>query len=234
MIWSISCPLLIKGENLNNLVLKVSNIKKIYQEEILKDVSFEIKQGEKVAFVGLNGVGKTTTVNAISQVISVNHGTIKHFCSYATCFSSDFLPEYISIFELAKYRKMNITKLEELLNLFKIQQYKHTFIKYLSSGTKKKVELIFTLLKDVEFIILDEPTNALDFESVINLSNYIKNDPRTFLIVSHDFSFLDQFIKRIILLEQGIIAKDIIYQNQYRVDIVKIFESLKANNENIL
>lgn len=216
-------------------ILEISNINKKYNDmEILINVSFDVKHHEKVALVGLNGVGKTTLVNIINNVIESDSGYVKINTKVATCFSENFLPQYISIYELIKYRKLSLTKLDYFLKIFNIEKYKHTFIENLSSGTKKKMELIFTLLKEVEFIILDEPTVALDFLSVVELSKYIKEDQRTYLIISHDFAFLNQFVNKVLLLKDKVISKEIEYNQKNKVDIVKIFKYLKEESENII
>lgn len=214
-------------------ILEVSNInKKFNNNEILKNVNFNLFEKEKVALVGLNGVGKTTIVNIINKIIDADDGKVTIHKKVATCYSSTFLPQCISIYELIKYRNLSQTKLDEFLKMFDIEKYKHTFIENLSSGTKKKMDLIFTLLKEVEFVILDEPTVALDFVSVIKLSEYIKNDTRTYLVISHDFGFLNQFINKVILLKDRQINKEIEYNQKNEVDIVKIFNELENQNEN--
>lgn len=210
--------------------LVVNELEKSYKEKVLDGVTFNICKNEKVALVGFNGVGKSTCVDIISDVIKYDSGGYKKNVNTSTCFSSPFLPDYISIWELCKYRKLDLQKLDFYLSKFDAMKYKNRLIKYLSSGTKKKIELIFTLLSKSELIILDEPTVALDFTSVVTLSDIVKDDQRTFLIVSHDFQFLNSFVERVLVLGNGKIEKDIKYNNDNLLNIKEIFKLLSKEN----
>lgn len=215
-------------------ILKVSNLDKSFNVPILKNVNFEINKGEKVALVGLNGVGKSTLVNIINKIIPQDNGEIQvDNNEISTCFTTNELPDYISITELIRFRKWDKKKLSELLNYFNAQKYEHTLIKNLSSGTQKKMNLIYTLLNPVQLIILDEPTTVLDFETTANLSEYIKNDSRTYLVISHDFGFLNYFTTKYLVLSEQTITKTIENKEKEQLknsDLIEIFKKLKEQN----
>lgn len=178
----------------------VNVIKKFGNKEILNNVSFEFNN--KTALVGLNVVGKTTLIKILLGLEDVQSGEVKFDVKdVSVCLSENILPEYLTINEIANVFQFNKENLHNLLVNFSILEYKNTLIKNLSLGTSKKMNLIVALLTKRKYLILDEPTNGLDYQSLQYLKTILSKDKRELLLISHDFSFFEKFIDNIAILK---------------------------------
>ena len=190
-------------------MFKFKNVTKQFSKKmILDDVSFEFS-GNKLAFVGLNGVGKTTTMNLILGIDKKYKGEIEtQDLKASVAFSKNALPEFLSIREFVSSRKLDSSKLDELCNRLNVAEYLDTQIRKLSFGTQMKMNLIFALLFDSEVVFLDEPTNGLDYETVYNLTQIIKEDDRKYFIISHDINFIEETCDHLMVLDDCKIKYD--------------------------
>lgn len=191
-----------------NNVLKIKNLSKKYhtkEGEILaiKDINMEVNKGEFIALVGSSGCGKSTLLNIIANLDTSTTGTItmsEDDFKIGYMFQSDCLFPWLTIYENCliglKIQKNNTKENQEyVLNLLKkynLYDFKDKYPKSLSGGMKQRVALIRTLALKPNILLLDEPFNALDYQSRLAVSNdvyeIIKKEKQTAIIVTHDLA----------------------------------------------
>ncbi len=171
--------------------------KKYGDHTVFKDVSLTIARGEKVAFVGKNGEGKSTLVKAIMGEIDFD-GKLQlgHNCQigYFAQNQASLLDEELTVFQTIDYiAEGDIrTKIKDILGAFMFSgDTIEKKVKYLSGGEKTRLAMIKLLLQPVNLLILDEPTNHLDIKTKDILKDALKAFDGTLILVSHDRDFLD-------------------------------------------
>lgn len=217
-------------------MFELKNIKKSFgSQKVLNDLNFKFS-GNKIAYVGLNGVGKTTTMNIIIGLDKKFSGSvIRNYTNPSVQFSKNSLPEFLSIKEFCKARKLNLKKLDFYANKINVEQYLDKQIRFLSFGSQMKMNLIYALIQESDIVFLDEPTNGLDYETVYNLGKLIKDDNRKFFIISHDIHFIETTCDKLYVLHEQQIKKevDIIENSTVVKDILnKILEGQHENSSN--
>lgn len=162
-------------------------------------------------------------------------GEVNKVTNCSVAFSDNILPDYITISELWICSKLDFSKLDLYLQKFNVEKYKNTLIKNLSLGTKRKMNIIFALLINNRYIIMDEPTNGLDYQSIYNLTKILVDDDRIKLIVSHDFNFINKVCDNVaILYDKHIIendSKEVLLSKYGKNNLEEIFNYLVDNNE---
>lgn len=184
--------------------LDVQHLTKKYDEKvILNDIDLCIKRGEKVAFVGKNGEGKSTLVKCIMDQISFD-GTLKlgHLVKigYFAQNQASLLDENLSVFETIDNVAVGDirTKIRDILGAFMFGgEAIDKKVKVLSGGERTRLAMIRLLLEPVNFLVLDEPTNHLDMRSKDVLKEAIKAFNGTVVVVSHDREFLDGLVDKV-------------------------------------
>ncbi|MFZ1236944.1 MAG: ABC-F family ATP-binding cassette domain-containing protein [Prevotella sp.] len=170
---------------------------------VFSDVTFTIKRGEKVAFVGKNGEGKSTLVKCIMDEIPYT-GTLKigHNIQigYFAQNQAQLLDDELTIFETidrVATGDMRL-KINDLLGAFMFGgEISEKKVKYLSGGERSRLAMIRLLLEPVNLLILDEPTNHLDMPSKDVLKEAVKAFDGTVVVVSHDRDFLDGLVTKV-------------------------------------
>ena len=170
---------------------------------VFSNVDMLIKRGEKVAFVGKNGEGKSTLVKCIMGEIPFD-GTLKvgHNVQigYFAQNQAQLLDESLSVFEtIGNVAKGEIRlKINDILGAFMFGgEASEKKVKVLSGGERSRLAMIRLLLEPVNFLILDEPTNHLDMQSKDVLKEAIKAFDGTVILVSHDRDFLDGLVDKV-------------------------------------
>ncbi len=213
-------------------MIKVKNVTKKYGNFYsVRNINFEVKEGEIVGFLGRNGAGKTTTMNMITGFIEPTSGEIivggynvdqkpkkvKAQIGYmpeGTPLYSDLTVKefvgYMAELKLIprKERKQAIQKAIEVTGLEKVQ---NNLTKNLSRGYKQRVSLAGAIVGNPKILILDEPTVGLDPRQVIEIRELIKSfrKDHTVLISSHILSEISQICEKVIVIDKGeIIAVD--------------------------
>ncbi len=175
------------------------DVAKAYGEHVIfHDVNLTIHRGEKVAFVGKNGEGKSTLVKCIMGEITDYTGrlTLGHNVQigYFAQNQAQLLDENLTVFDtIDRVAVGDIrTKIRDILGAFMFGgEASEKKVKVLSGGERTRLAMIKLLLEPVNFLILDEPTNHLDMRSKDVLKEAIRDFDGTVIIVSHDRDFLD-------------------------------------------
>lgn len=185
------------------------------QHVVFSGVNMTIKRGEKVAFMGNNGEGKTTLVKCIMGEIpfegnlKVGHNIqIGYFAQN----QAQLLDGTMTVFDtIDRVARGDIrAKIRDLLGAFMFGgEASDKFVRVLSGGEKSRLAMIKLLLEPVNFLILDEPTNHLDMQSKDVLKEAIKAFDGTAVIVSHDRYFLDGLVDRVYEFKDGKVLEEI-------------------------
>ena len=213
-IQSIDDPQIIipSAPRLGDLVLEISNLKKIIEDKILiEELSFKMPKGAIVGVIGANGVGKTTLFNIISGNLELSEGTIRLGetvnlgyvnQSRESLDNSKTVWEEISggndVIEINS-TTINTRAYTSSFNFKGTDQQKK--IGQLSGGERNRVHLAKVLKSGANFILLDEPTNDLDVETLHALEYAIEKFSGCVMIISHDRWFLDRICTHILAFE---------------------------------
>jgi len=182
----------------------IENLEKSYGDHlIIKDVTFTLNRGDKVAFVGKNGEGKSTLVKCImgetdfKGKLELGHNVkIGYFAQN----QASLLDESRTVFETIDYVAVGDirTKIRDILGAFMFGgEASDKKVKVLSGGERSRLAMIRLLLEPVNLLILDEPTNHLDMRSKDVLKEAIKEFEGTVIVVSHDREFLDGLVDKV-------------------------------------
>lgn len=214
------------------------NVRKDYGEHcVFHNVNLTIKRGEKVAFVGKNGEGKSTLVKCIMDEIPYT-GTLKlgHNVEigYYAQNQAQLLDGEITVFDtIDRVAKGDIRlKIRDILGAFMFGgEASDKKVKVLSGGERSRLAMIKLLLEPVNFLILDEPTNHLDMQTKDVLKEAILAFDGTVIIVSHDRDFLDGLVSKVYEFGGGIVREHIggIYDFLKKYDLQSLDE-LQGNN----
>lgn len=189
-------------------------VRKDYGEHcVFSKVNLTIKRGEKVAFVGKNGEGKSTLVKCIMQEIP-HGGTLKvgHNVSigYYAQNQAQLLDENLTVFEtidLVAKGEVRL-KIRDILGAFMFGgEASDKKVKVLSGGERSRLAMIKLLLEPVNFLILDEPTNHLDLRTKDVLKEAILAFDGTVIVVSHDREFLDGLVSKVYEFGGGVVRE---------------------------
>ena len=209
--------------NISALALSVNGLNKSYGSfEVLKNLDLELKQGSILGLVGLNGSGKTTTIECILGLQEANSGSVSILNhtpqklhetrgKIVSIFDTPSLHPNLTVRQSLEHAKLlsgslvrTPQQVEELLGIEKYSTFK---IKNLSLGNKRRASLAQALLGNPELIILDEPFNGLDAEGVDDVLALIrrlnKDKGTTFLLSSHQLPYLESICSHIAILHQG-------------------------------
>ena len=214
------------------LLIEVENLSKYYGDFIaIENVSFELKKGEIVAFLGPNAAGKTTTLRCITGFLPPSAGTVRIDGYDISTHSIEarrqigYLPENVPLYTdmtvrdyldfqgqlrkmPAKERKVRIDFVVERLHL---QFYTDTFIGRLSKGFRQRVGLAQAILHDPQVLVLDEPTASIDPVQVVETRDLVKSLGRdhTVLFSTHILSEAGAVSQRVVVINEGhIVAED--------------------------
>lgn len=206
-------------------LLQIKNLKLIYhskqgENEALKDITFNVKEGELVSIVGPSGCGKTTILSLISGLIKSSGGEILLDGSNITStskdvgymFQKDHLFDWLTIWKnVCLGLDINKTKTKEnedrvlgLLQKYGLEDFKNSKPRQLSGGMRQRVALIRTLALNPKLLLLDEPFSALDYQTRLlvgdDVWNIIKQEEQTAILVTHDISEAISLSDRVIVL----------------------------------
>ena len=190
------------------------NVRKAYGDHVVfHDVNLTIKRGEKVAFVGKNGEGKSTLVKCIMNEIPFD-GTLKvgHMVQigYFAQNQAQLLDGELTVFDtIDRVAKGDIRlRIKDILGSFMFGgEASEKKVKVLSGGERSRLAMIKLLLEPVNLLILDEPTNHLDMRSKDVLKEAIRDFDGTVIVVSHDREFLDGLVEKVYEFGGGVVKE---------------------------
>jgi ATP-binding cassette subfamily F protein uup len=203
----------VKMTRLGGKVLEMKKVYKSYGDKpIMKGFEYTFKRGERIGIVGKNGVGKSTFLKiALGQQPpdsgKINHGDTVVFGNFAQeglQYKEDkraieYVKDFAEFFPLADGSKISATQFMEKFGFNAQQQF--TPLSKLSGGEKRRLHLLSILFLNPNFLILDEPTNDLDLQTLRTLEEFLKDFPGCILIVSHDRYFMDRVVDHLFAFE---------------------------------
>ncbi len=207
--------------------LEISNLtKKFGEQTALNNINIEIKKNEIIGLLGPNGAGKSTLMKSVVGVIKIDEGKIIFDGKDITVnevFSKKnigFLPENNPLYQemyvkeylqfVADIHGISNEKVEEIINLVGITPEKNKKISQLSKGYKQRVGLAQAILHEPNLLILDEPTNGLDPNQIVEIRNVIKEigKEKTVILSTHIMQEVEALCSRVILIHNGNIVQD--------------------------
>lgn len=227
------------SSRLGRKTIEVNNISKVYNDKIIiNNFSFLLDNDARVGIIGRNGIGKTTLLKLITGLIPPTSGNVEIGETVKIGYFSqenenlplnkrvyDFLKEIGEVIETTD-GPLSITQILDKFLFFKESQY--SYISNLSGGEKRRLYLLSVLLTSPNVLILDEPTNDLDIDTLQILEDYLETFKGAVLIVSHDRYFLDKTVENILhLQEEGIITR---YNGNY-TDFINKYNELEKKIE---
>ena len=205
----------VKTARQGNKIMEMNHLYKSFNgQTFINNFSYIYKKGDRIGLAGKNGSGKSTLLNLITGTLSPDSGVIDkgettvigYFHQSGIVFKED--ERVIDIVKnVAEFITMADGKLisaSALLTLFLFPPAKqYGFISKLSGGEKKRLQLMSILMKNPNFLILDEPTNDLDIDTLNVLEEFLTNYTGVLMIVSHDRYLLDKLTDQLFIMEEG-------------------------------
>lgn len=202
------------SSRLGRKTIEINNVSKYYDEKvIIKDFSFLLDNDARIGIIGKNGIGKTTLLKLMTGLERPTSGIVEIGETVKVGYFSqenenlplnkrvyDFLKEIGEVIHTVD-GPLSITQVLDKFLFFKESQY--SYISNLSGGEKRRLYLLSVLLKSPNVLILDEPTNDLDIDTLEVLEDYLLEFKGAVIIVSHDRYFLDKTVDNILYLKEN-------------------------------
>lgn len=209
-----------KMERLGSKILEVHKLRKSFDDLVIADgFTYTFKRGDRVGIVGKNGVGKSTFLKILTGEMEPDGGKIvqgetlvvAHYKQDGLQISEEkrvieVVREIAEFIPLAKGQKLTASQLLERFLFEGDAQY--TYVSKLSGGERRRLYLLTLLMKNPNFLILDEPTNDLDLITLQVLEDFLLEFPGILLIVSHDRFFLDKLTEHLFVFEGNGVIRD--------------------------
>ncbi|MDU6230307.1 MAG: ATP-binding cassette domain-containing protein [Clostridioides difficile] len=194
---------------MNDNIVEVKNINMNFytkegELEVLKDVNFNLKEGEILTLLGPSGSGKSTILNILTNLLKPTSGDIKITGNIGYMFQKDNLLEWRNIMDnitigleiQGKKDKKSLDRVESLLKTYGLWDFRSMYPKELSGGMRQRVALIRTLSVNPDILLLDEPFSALDYQTRLlvcdDVYSIIKNENKSTILVTHDIGEANQ------------------------------------------
>lgn len=200
-------------QRLGGKILEMKAVSKRFDDQVvLKDFDYIFKKGERIGIIGKNGVGKSTFLNMITGSVAPDSGTIVtgetvvygyyHQSGIVFDENKSVLDTVREIAEVIHYGKDLVYTADKLLAHFMFPYSMHRQpVALLSGGEKRRLYLLTILIKNPNFLILDEPTNDLDILTLQKIEDFLKSYKGCLIVVSHDRFFLDQTVDQLFVFE---------------------------------
>ncbi|MDE6105062.1 MAG: ABC transporter ATP-binding protein [Clostridia bacterium] len=234
------------------MVIEIENLEKSFKEvKAVDNISFNVKEGELFAFLGVNGAGKSTTINIISGVLNKDSGSVK-VCGYdidshpdiikskiGIVFQNSVLDKKLTVYENLKYRA-NLygifgnefkERLEEICELLDLKEILKRPLMKLSGGQKRRIDIARALIHKPQLLILDEPTTGLDPKTRITVWSVIdklrKENGLTVFLTTH---YMEEaaVADYVVILDSGKkVAEGTPHElkNKYASDFIKFYNN---------
>jgi len=203
----------IKSARLGKKILELEGLYKNFDDlKILEDFSYKFQRGEKIGIVGKNGTGKSTFLNIITRNLEPDSGSIEigetvvygYYKQDGITINEneriiDVIKDIAESIDLGNGKLMSASQFLEYFLFPPKTQY--NYVSKLSGGEKRRLYLMTVLMKNPNFLILDEPTNDLDIMTLNVLEEYLMNFKGCLIIVSHDRYFMDKVVDQMFAFE---------------------------------
>lgn len=219
----------IKMSRIGGKILELKKIYKSYNQiDILKGFDYTFKKGERIGIVGKNGVGKSTFLNILTGNVTVDSGKVNvgetivygYFTQKGIQLKEDrrvidSLKDIAEVIVMADGKKVSASQM--LTHFMFPPKTQHTFVSKLSGGEKRRLYLLMVLMKNPNFLILDEPTNDLDLLTLNKLEEFLLQFSGCLIIVSHDRYFMDKLTDHLFVFKgNGEIKDEYCSYSEYR------------------
>jgi ATP-binding cassette subfamily F protein uup len=210
----------VKVERIGSKIIEVTKLQKAYgDKKILDPFSYTFIKGEKIGIVGPNGIGKSTFINMLQGIeppdagkVSVGDTIVFGYYSQKGIQVADdkrvieVVKDIAEFIPLANGTSLSASALLTRFNFAPEVQYGH--VSKLSGGERRRLYLLTVLVRNPNFLILDEPTNDLDIVTLQTLEEFLLDFQGCVLIVSHDRYFLDRLVDHVFAFEGNGVVKD--------------------------
>ncbi|UZD21301.1 ABC-F family ATP-binding cassette domain-containing protein [Algoriphagus halophytocola] len=205
--------LTVTTQRLGNKIIEIEKINKAFGDKtVVNDFSYTFKKKDRVGIVGPNGAGKTTFLNMITGQLAPDSGKVSigqttafgYYRQEESSFDEekrllDIVKEVAEVVTIAGGATITVSQFLTQFGFPPKQQ--HTPIAKLSGGERRRLQLLMVLIKNPNFLILDEPTNDLDLMTLNTLEEFLDTFPGCLIIVSHDRYFMDRLVEHLFVFE---------------------------------
>ena len=240
-----------------DVILSVKNISKSFGNlQVLKEISFDIHKGEKIAILGPSGSGKSTILRCINQLETYDSGEIDYMGKpvnsgqalhelrqhIGMVFQKFNVFTHMSVLQnvieapvhVKKVPKQEaIVKAKDLLKMVGLEGREEAMAKNLSGGQQQRVAIARAMAMNPEVILFDEPTSALDPElevEVLNIIRRLVDEKQTIVIITHKMSFAREVADKVVFFDEGKILKEGTYTELEQSNIPRITQFLNMLN----
>jgi ABC transport system ATP-binding/permease protein len=203
----------VKATRLGSKIVELQSVgKRFGDRELIHNFLYTFRKGDRIGIVGQNGMGKSTLLNMITGQLRPDNGQVVRGDTVQFGYYTqsdlvyrddqrviDIVKDVAEVVRLGTGQTVTVSKFLEAFLFPPAKQ--HDFISKLSGGEKRRLQLLLVLIKEPNFLILDEPTNDLDISSLNILEEFLANFPGCLVIVSHDRYFLDRLVEHVFVFE---------------------------------
>ncbi|WP_342084649.1 ABC-F family ATP-binding cassette domain-containing protein [Dyadobacter sp. OTU695] len=211
--FDVQMELNVRTSRLGSKIIELENISKGFGDrELIKNFEYTFRRGDRIGVVGKNGMGKSTLLNMITGELQPDKGKIStgetvqfgYYKQTDLVFNEnqrviDIVKDVAEVVQLGTGETVTVGHLLQAFLFSPSKQY--DFISKLSGGERRRLQLLLILIKQPNFLILDEPTNDLDIDSLNVIEEFLLNFPGCLMIVSHDRYFLDRLVQHIFVFD---------------------------------
>ena len=234
----------VKMSRVGGKILELKKVYKAYDDlKILSGFDYTFKNGERIGIIGDNGVGKSTFLNIITQKEAPDSGKINigetivygYFKQQGIQLKEDkrvidVLKDIAEVIIMADGRKMSASQLLE--HFMFTPQMQYTYVSKLSGGEKRRLYLLTVLIKNPNFLILDEPTNDLDLLTLNKLEEFLLQFKGCLILVSHDRYFMDKLTDHLFIFKGNGVVEDVYSSySDYRSKLIQSEKSQKKEDK---
>jgi ATP-binding cassette subfamily F protein uup len=232
----------VKMSRLGGKILELKKVNKQYdQKTILKGFDYTFKSGERIGIIGQNGVGKTTFLNILTGKESPDSGKVNvgdtivygYYNQSGLTIKADqrvidVLKDIADVIVLSNGKKLSASAFLEHFMFTPEMQY--TMVSKLSGGERRRLHLMTVLMRNPNFLILDEPTNDLDLLTLQKLEEFLETFSGCLMVVSHDRYFLDKMVDHLFIFKGDGVVQDYWGRySDYKAERLKEGQSNKPN-----
>ncbi|WP_025762720.1 ABC-F family ATP-binding cassette domain-containing protein [Dyadobacter tibetensis] len=203
----------VRTSRLGSKIVELEHVSKGFGDrQLIRDFEYTFRRGDRIGIVGKNGMGKSTLLNMIMGELEPDKGKVVtgetvnfgYYRQSDMVFDDnqrviDVVKDVAEVVRLGTGETVTVTHMLQAFLFTPEKQY--DFVAKLSGGEKRRLQLLLILMKEPNFLILDEPTNDLDISSLNVIEEFLATFPGCLMIVSHDRYFLDRLVEHIFVFE---------------------------------